>query len=67
LEDNVDSERELIKQRLQKFHDAMSNPCNEDEHDYQYSVGSMGKATMMHQICSKCFDFRGLIDNWQEE
>jgi hypothetical protein len=45
----------------------MSNPCEDDEHDYQYSVGSMGKATMMHQVCSKCFDFRGLIDNWQEE
>jgi sulfur relay (sulfurtransferase) complex TusBCD TusD component (DsrE family) len=52
---------------LKKFFEKMSNPCKDDEHDYEPMVAGMGKATMVHQICKKCFDMRGWIYDWQKE
>jgi hypothetical protein len=61
-----ESEKERIKQNLQKFYDAMSNPCNDNEHDFEDSVNSVGKGTMLLQVCKKCFTPQGWVYNWHD-
>jgi len=55
-----------IQGRLEKLRNAMNNPCGDNLHDYNYSVIEMGKAKMVQQICSKCFDIAGWVENWYD-
>lgn len=54
-----------FEDRLKKMAEARNNPCNEGEHEYQHFVVPVGKATMLNQVCYKCFDMMGWIENWQ--
>jgi hypothetical protein len=55
-----------VEKRLQSIRNAMNSPCRPGEHDYQHSVVSFGKGTMMQQFCSKCFDMAAWIHDWQD-
>ena len=57
---------EEFKERLQKIRAIMDNPCADNEHDFEDSVNSMDKATMLMQVCRKCFTPQGWIYNWHD-
>lgn len=57
---------EEFRERLNKISLAMNNPCPDNEHDFEDSVNSVDKATMLMQICRKCFTPQGWIYNWQD-
>jgi hypothetical protein len=57
---------EEFEKRAKKISMAMNNPCRDDEHDFEDSVTSMDRATMLMQFCKKCFTPQGWIYNWQD-
>ena len=44
----------------------MDNPCADGEHDFEDSVNSVDKSTMLMQVCRKCFTPQGWIYNWHD-
>jgi hypothetical protein len=57
---------EEFKERLQKIRTIMDNPCADGEHDFEDSVNSVDKSTMLMQVCRKCFTPQGWIYNWHD-
>lgn len=40
---------------------AMNNPCAEDEHTYSDQVVALPNGTMLSQMCTVCYVYRGWI------
>jgi hypothetical protein len=56
-----------IEERVKAITIARQNPCGDGNHTYEDRVVSMGKATMLNQVCIVCFDTQGWVYNWQKE
>jgi hypothetical protein len=62
---NENWEQMTPTERLQFMAKARENPCPDGEHEYADRVDRMGDATMLNQMCVKCFDIQGWIYNWE--
>lgn len=44
----------------------IKDPCPEGQHNYEDLVEVLGSSTMLDQICTICFNFKGWLYNWED-